>query len=616
VSAALENSGSRQPERRAWALAAAIALLTAAIYAVVVDYSFVEYDDTLYVTHNERVQSGLSWQTFRWALTTDHDYNHIPLTWLSHLLDVEMYGLAPAGHHLTSVVFHVSNTLLLFAFFFAATGRLARSAFVSAVFALHPLHVESVAWVAERKDVLSTFFLFSALLAYLRFSRAPGAARMLLVTVLYALALAAKSMVMTLPFLLLLLDFWPLRRIPAGFWRGPGSWRERFARAELSARLIEKLPLFALTLGVVAITATAQSQAIVDLEHFPLSQRLAAIPTAYAMYLSKAFWPEGLSVLYAHPGRAISLPFGAAAGLGGVAATLFFLRAAGRLPWAPVGWFWFLGLLVPVIGIVQAGNQIIADRYSYVSLTGLSVLVAWGLPQLSGGSSLAARLRCVAGTVAVLGLAGATLAQLPVWRSTPALFSRVVALDDRNHVAHGILGLGLMLEDRHEEAFYHYTRAAQLMPKKHPLLLRLAQRLARRGELEFATEVVLRELEFAPGDTAARNELALLWVRRGELEIAARELRALLEHAPGNARAHGSLAQLDLSAGRSAAAREGYERAVAIRPDWADARLGLARSLARLGELESARQQAAEALRLAPADPEVRALVGALGAEP
>ena len=380
----LKNEGRfeqmNKPTRKYWVpcICLTLALATLISYSQVLNHDFIDFDDDMYVTRNENVQKGLTWQNIKWAFTTNQAYNWHPLTWLSHMLDCQLFGLKPAGHHFTSVLFHIANTLLLFLVFKSMTGNLWRSAFVAALFALHPLHVESVAWIAERKDVLSTLFWLLTMAAYVRYVRKPGPKWYLLTILAFAMGLMAKPMLVTLPFILLLLDYWPLARFQFGQNIKDTEWKI------LYRLFVEKIPLFIITIitSVITFIVPKGSGAVPGLKELSLMPRLTNALISYVKYIEKMFWPSRLAVFY--PRAVDAIPTWQI-----LAALLLLLIISGLAVWLArsrkyllVGWLWYLGILVPVIGLVQVGDQAMADRYTYVSLIGLFIIVVWGLNDL------------------------------------------------------------------------------------------------------------------------------------------------------------------------------------------------------------------------------------------
>jgi len=462
------------------AVALALAAAAAAPYLVAgVSRSFVNLDDDLYVYGNPHVSAGLTWAGVRWAFTAFQASNWHPLTWLSHMLDVSLFGLAAYGHHLTNILLHALATALLFTALRRLTGAIWPSAFVAALFGVHPLHVESVAWVAERKDVLSGVIFALVLLAYERFARRGSRGRMLPVALLLALGLAAKPMLVTVPFLLLLLDFWPLGRLrPAAGGPVPGRPRVPWARL-----LAEKTPLLLLAAASSVVTYAAQEAggSVARLGCFPPAVRLANAAVSVVVYLNNVFWPTDLSVFYPLPLQALPpwMVAGAALALAAVSAAV--LAALRRRGYLAVGWFWFLGMLVPVIGIVQVGEQMRADRYLYLPLTGLGVLVAWGLPELLRGwrrGGVALGVAAVAG-LALLG--GVAAERARDWRDAPTLFSRALAVTPNNRLIVHYLCSALILERRYNEAGGCLTEAVRVWPWDTEARAELADLMRQQG---------------------------------------------------------------------------------------------------------------------------------------
>jgi len=453
----------RVPEsrRRELAVAAALVIAIAFTYRAVPGFDFIQFDDTVYVLENPIVLGGLTRADVARALTSFHTGNWIPLAWISHMLDVEVFGITPAGPHAVNAALHALNTLLVFGVLRAATGALWPAAFVAAAFALHPTRVESVAWIAQRKELLATALALCATAAWIGWVRRARPACRAAALGAYFLALAAKPIAVGLPFLFLLLDVWPLGRTPlaapaAAPPRAPGGARQLVA---------EKLPLFALTAISSAVTFIAQSSAgaVGDLRHYPLAVRAATALVAYPTYCASALWPAGLSVYYQHP-----LGFAAWKVAGGavflIAASAGALAAARRAPAVAVGWFWFLGWLFPVIGLVQIGGAWRADRYTYFAFTGLSVAAAWGAAALLARRP---RVRPLAALLAVAVLSAWSLVsqrQLAHWHDTRTLFEHALAVDPTNAMAHASLGTYAESEGRYADALAHYDEAYRLAP--------------------------------------------------------------------------------------------------------------------------------------------------------
>jgi tetratricopeptide (TPR) repeat protein len=642
-------------------IVAALVLATVAAYTPVWQFDFVAIDDPQYVYANPHLADGLTATSVAWAFTSGREANWHPLTWLSHLIDVELYGLEPGGHHVTNLLLHVAGTLLLFGLFQRMTGAIGPSAFVAGVFAVHPLHVESVAWVAERKDVLSACLFFLTLHAYVSYVRRPGLGRSLTVAACFAAGLMSKPMLVTLPFVLLLLDYWPLGR-----------------RA-----IAEKLPLIAMAVASSVVTFLVQQRfgAVKTLESFPLGVRLQNGMASYADYLRDAIWPAKLGVFYPFPpfvptGRVVV----AAALIAALTAAAFFWRR--RAPYAAVGWLWFVGMLVPVIGIVQVGGQARADRYMYLPLVGLSVAVAWLAADFVRRQP-ARRLVALGGTIAIAGLAVATHAQVQHWRNTVDLWSHTARVTDdatnfgvyfglaeylreydrpaeaiveyeaairrRPEYAESHYGLGQALIDagQPERAFTAFAEAVRLKPDYVEARMALGLMLARAGRAaeaipHFSEAVRLRPaiadghrhlglalavtgrlvealprlseaVRLDPASSAARNDYGLALMESGRLDEAAVQFGEALRLDPHSADAHHHVGELFLKQGRIPEALARLSEAVRLEPTFVDARLSLALAYARAGRRDEAARELREVLRIDPANARARAALAAMG---
>ena len=489
------------PIGRTAALCAALLLLLAACFAPVLRNGFVNYDDDVYVTANPMLGKPLATDTLRWAFTTFRASNWHPVTWLSHRADVALFGFDARGHHLTSLALHAANTLLLFLLLSRCTGAVWRSVGAAALFGIHPLHVESVAWVAERKDVLSTFFLLLTLLAYRRYLGGRDARSYAAVLLFFSLGLLAKPMLVTLPVLLLVLDFWPL-----------GRWRDRRNPGDTLRRLLtEKAPLLALALlsGAVTLAAQARGGAVKTFGEYPFAERLGNALVSTARYLGKTLWPEGLVVFYPHPGGSLSAGTIALSALLLAAVTACVLLAAKRRPFLAAGWGWYLVTLSPVLGLVQIGAQAMADRYTYVPLAGLFVAALWGAAD--GRPRRRRRDAVLAAAVAalLLPLAAATRHQVGVWRDSVSVFEHALIWTRGNFVAHDNLATALLQQGREREALLHAVAALRIRPDREPgRYLRLGRALLAEGLYGEAAEVLEGALRMAPADQEAARLLA------------------------------------------------------------------------------------------------------------
>ena len=452
------------PAKRALVLSLLLAAFTLAIYNQATHFSFLNFDDDRYVTQNPHVQAGLTVDTVKWALTSTSEANWHPLTWISHALDCQFFGLNPSGHHLISILLHALNAVLLFLLLWEGTGRMELSFFVAITFALHPVNVESVAWVAERKNVLSTMFFLLTLGAYGWYAHSPGWKRYLAVATLFVCGLASKPMLVTLPFVLLLLDYWPLRRIQTSQGESAEPGPSPIPQTTVRMLVIEKLPWLALSAASALITMRAQrAGGAVIAATFPFSVRLKNGLYSYLMYAWKAIWPAKLAPLYPHPGYSLPVWKAVMAMLFLMAVSAFVVRFHSRR-YLLVGWLWFLGMLVPVIGIVQAGNQAMADRYAYIPLIGLFVVIAWGTADLADRAKLHRTWKVVLAGFVVLALAVSAYRQAGYWRSSLDLWGHTLEVTKNNFVAEDQFGGALVEQGRADEAYPHFLRAARLAP--------------------------------------------------------------------------------------------------------------------------------------------------------
>jgi protein O-mannosyl-transferase len=442
------------PEKRNLIACLALVVATLAIYNPVTHYPFVNYDDDRYVTENRHVREGLTADSIAWAFTATVQANWHPLTWLSHELDYSLFRNNPAGHHFTSVIIHAANAVLLFLLLTWATGRFGPTLFVAALFAMHPIEVESVAWVAERKNVLCCLFFLLTLWAYGWYAKKPSWDRYLVVAAVFAAGLASKPMVITLPFVLLLCDYWPLNRTDAN---GPThSWRRL---------VLEKLPLFALSAVNALITLRLQqiAGAVKTVAGLSFTVRLGNAIYAYAMYLWKMIWPVRLAPLYPHPGNSLA-PWKVTTAAVLLATITVLVLKYDKPRYLRVGWFWFLGTLMPVIGLVQIGEAAMADRYAYIPLIGIFVIVAFGAADWAARRNSSRLLGAVA-TLLFIALAVLTHRQIGYWQSSLDLWSHTLAVTTNNFVAEDNVAGALILEGREEEAYPHFEAAARINPQ-------------------------------------------------------------------------------------------------------------------------------------------------------
>ena len=598
-----------------------LALITLLLYLPVWQHGFVGYDDPDYVTENRVVQGGLTWRGVEWAFTTFHASNWHPLTWLSHMLDCEVFGLDAGAQHLVNLLFHVANAVLLFILLLRLTNAMWPAAFVAALFAWHPLHVESVAWIAERKDVLSTFLGLLTLLAYERYARqavdrsqSESSSKRLtaygLTLLLFALGLMAKPMLVTLPFVMLLLDYWPLQRmsLPAldrsrrreeadsteqrnrppphvgGYGGTPGtsgSAPEPAIAANYFVRLcLEKVPFLALSVASCMVTFLAQkAQAVVSLEQLPVSFRLGNAALAYAKYLLKTVWPIDLAVFYPTP---VHLPWMQVAGAVLCLAIISWCvwRARREQPYLLTGWLWFLGTLVPVIGLVQVGKQAMADRYTYLPLIGIFIIVAYGVRDLTSHFRWKSGFIGTAATGALAGCLLVTYHQLQFWQNSVTLFTRTLAVTRNNAVAQINLGVALEKLNRKAEAMAHYREAVRLDPRSAEAHMDLANLLDAAGKTDEATAHFQEALRLEPNSLQVRCNVGAHLTRMDQFDEAMQQFAVAARLAPDDPRPLYLMGKARLRQGHSAEAVAHFRAALKLDPNDVHTLTFLARTLA------------------------------------
>lgn len=482
-----------------------LALVTLAVYYPVIHHPFSNYDDAEYVTDNTAIQHGITLSFLRWAATSTEHANWHPVTWISHALDWKLFGPMAAGHHFTSLLLHALNVVLLFWFLTAVTKSMPRSLLVAGLFALHPMNVESVAWIAERKNLLCTFFFLLALLAYARYARRPAVGRYLLVALVFALSLASKPMVVTFPFVLLLLDYWPLQRIQG--WIAP-SLEFPAPQFPFWKLVLEKLPLLALSAADCVLTVIAQQKvsAIRAGAAFPLSLRLENVIFSYAAYLWKLIWPVHLAVLYPYPTGGIAAWRLAICAALVIAISILVWRRRTQ-PYLLTGWLWFLGVFVPVIGVIQVGEQGMADRYAYLPLIGVFLAIVWGgfdVAQAAGKRATSSA--AIAAVVILAGLAGLSRRQLGFWSSNYDLWAHTAAVTENNVAAEDVAGSELLLRAMNQglnyssEAQVHFQRALQINPNDSEALMDVGADLQIHGKLPEALEHYQHALRYVDDD--------------------------------------------------------------------------------------------------------------------
>ena len=539
-------------------------------------HEFINYDDEEYVTENVHVLNGLNWPDVKWAFTTGHTGYAHPVTWLTHQLDCQLYGTWAGGHHLTSLVIHTVNSLLLFLLFWRMTRDLWPSAFVAALFAIHPLHVESVAWVAERKDVLSGLFFLLTLHAYAAYAAKPQAGRYLLTLGLFVLGILSKPMLVTVPCLLLLLDYWPLRRLTF-----PASKHDPASRFSVGRLILEKVPFALIAALWSLLTFAVQSDTGATAKaHLGFGHRIANALVSYAMYVWNTFWPQDLALFYPYPR---TLPAGMVIMSVALLVLISVLCLAKRRssPYLIIGWLWFLGMLVPVIGFIQVGEQARADRYTYLPQIGLCLLVTWGAMELFAKWRRGREALAIIAWLITTGLTALSYVQASYWRNSETLWHHSLAVTSDNHIAQNNLGNELMKKGRLDEAVVHLRKALEILADYPEAQNNLGYALANKGNWAEAITFYRAAIRSRPNYPKARNNLAIALAEVGKTDEALAEFHETLR----------------------------------IDRDYQEAHCNLAIVLLRLGRRDEAVAHLREALRLKPADAEVRAQLRQLGFE-
>jgi protein O-mannosyl-transferase len=569
-----------------------------AVYWQVRNYPFVNYDDRPYVTQNKYVLDGLTLKSIAWCFTAVHSSNWHPLTWLSHMLDCQLYGMNPGEHHLTNVLFHILNTLLLFFVLKKMTGDFWQSSFVAALFALHPLHVESVAWVAERKDVLSTFFWIMTLWNYTRYVERSGFDRYLLVLLCFILGLMAKPMLVTLPFVLLLLDYWPLNRFQfekSGY--GNKSEHGRFPLA----LILEKIPLFVLSAASSVVTYLAQksSGSVSPLDTIPFKVRIANAMVSYVSYIGKMIWPHNLSVFYPYP-KDILLWKIAGASFLLLAITVVVFRMVKTKPYFAVGWLWYIVTLVPVIGLVQVGMQAMADRYTYVPLIGIFIIVAWGTPDIVSKCRYN-RIALAAITTVVLTILMITSRfQVTFWSNSTTLFEHAINVTDDNSVAHVNLGQALAEHGNTEAAVRHFYEALRIKPNLVAPHLNLGVALREEGKLNEAINHFTTALRLKSDCAEAQYELGDTLNKKGDFSGAIKHYQEAIRIKPDYAKAYNNLGAILAYQNKGKEAIGCFYKALQIDSSYAPAHYNLGKIFANQGRVKESILNYRKALLFSP----------------
>jgi tetratricopeptide (TPR) repeat protein len=582
------GAGRYEQRWRVAAVCLGLAAITFAVFSQTLHHDFIDFDDNVYVGDNPMVAPGLTLQGIVWAFTHVYSCNWHPLTWLSHMLDCQLYGLNPAGHHLTNVLLHTATVIALFLVLRQMTGALWRSAFVAAVFAIHPLRVESVAWVAERKDVLSGLFFMLTIGAYVRYARRPwSAARYGLVVLLFAMGLMCKPMLVTLPVVLLLLDYWPLQRVEP---------------RKLSGLALEKLPLLALSAAVAVATLLVQNEAIQSSESFSPPLRLANALAACKIYLVQMVYPAGLAVFYSFPHNG---PSAWEAVFNGTLLAILSAVAWGERrtrPWLLTGWVWYLVMLLPVVGFIQVGKQAHADRYTYLPQIGIYVALTWLAAEWRVSRGLLGGF--MAGVLAVLMVCA--WKQTAYWQNSETLWAHALACTTDNYTAHINFGDTLLQKGRVGEAITHGRQAVQLRPDLAQAHNNLGNALRQNGSLDEAIIHFQKALQLKPRYADAHNNLGTALFQKGKADEAVMHFQKALQISPNYAGTHCNLGLAFFLLGRTDEAIAQYQKALQLKPDYEEAHKNLGLAFFRQGRMDEAIAQYQKALELKPGNIEAQ----------
>jgi len=541
-----------------------LAVCTVAVYWQVLSFDFIDYDDTKYVTENYHIQAGLTPTSIRWAFTTLHAGFWQPLVWLSFMLDFEIYGLNPAGFHATNLAFHTINTVLLFLFLHLTTQTVWRSWFVAFFFALHPLHIESVAWVAERKDVLSTFFFMLTLLSYYWYIKKPSLRQYALIILLFILSLSSKAMLVSVPFLLLFLDYWPFGRYNLTPLRD--MTREHFKTALLLLK--EKVPFFiiAFFFSILTIFTQKTGGAVVSQAIHPIGMRIANALTSYVTYIGKMFFPYDLAVLYPFP-SSISTAKAWAAALLLLAITWIVLKLRKTRPYMAFGWFWYTVSIFPVIGLVQVGPQAMADRFTYIPLIGLFITCVWGFHEITAHLRLKKIFISLTAFLIILFYSTLCWQQVSYWKDTFTLFKQALAVTENNYVAHAGLGNLFSKQGKLEEAADHFRSALEIAPGYKTAHIGYGITLAKMQRMQEAETHFRKALEIDTTFTTAHFNLGLTLYKKQQLATAAHHFEQVLLQQPDHPKAHYYLGNILAHQGKKTEAIMHFHKALALLPN-------------------------------------------------
>jgi len=574
-----------------------LVIATLAVYWQLRNYEFVGFDDDVFIIQNSKVQNGLTLESIRWAFSYDNMTYWHPLTWLSYMLDIQLYGMNPGGHHMTNVLLHIVNAILLFIIFNKMSGELWKSAAVAALFALHPLNVESVAWVVERKNVLSTLFWMLTLLTYNYYAERPKIYRYVLTLGVFVLGLMAKPMLVTLPFVLLILDLWPLKRFHFQQLSGDHPKPVRFPKlkrlkeSDIFALFLEKIP-FLIFSGIsvyLSFLSMRHRGLVIAANEISMYHRITNALVSYVNYIGKMFWPRNLAVFYPFP-DAVQLWKAIGAFLLLISLSIAAMRSLKKRPYLGVGWLWYLGTLLPVIGLLQAGLwPAMADRFAYVPLIGLFVVIAWGIPDLMAGWRFKVEgLGTMTAAVLIILMTTSWL-QVRYWKNSVMLFKHAIEVTDNNYIMHNNLGFALTARGRPDEAIKHYKEALRINHDFEEANINLGLALLSQGKLDECVDYYQEVLRVKPGYAKVHNNLGVVFWRLGKTEEATVHFQEAVLIDPDYAEAHNSLGAALVFKGKNEMAIAHLQEALRLKPDYAMAERNLSKAIAaqkRIGDAD------------------------------
>jgi protein O-mannosyl-transferase len=567
-------------------------------YSQVQNHEFINYDDDKYIKESSLVQAGLTNENIIRVFTTTHFGGWQPITSISYILDYQLYGLNSKGYLLTNLFFHIANSLLLFLILFRMTGAIWQSAFVAAIFALHPLNVESVAWVAERKNVLSTFFLLLTIWAYIQYTEKPTFKRYGLVFLLFAFGLMSKSMLVTLPFVLLLLDYWPLERFKLGRSevKFKATQKDKYfdGKKNILKLVLEKFPLLILSALCSIVTLILLKKARVGesatQDQLSILTILTNVMISYFDYIWKMLWPKGLAILYAHPGNTLAAWKGVLCGIALLIITIISIKLIKKAPYFAIGWFWYLGTLIPVIGFIRLGNHLIADRYAYLPLIGIFVIIAWGVPELLKEWYYRKNVLKVSAGILILTLMLITWIQVSHWKNSITVFKHAIKVTDKKYpnfaVIHNNLGNTLFADLRIEEAIDHLKMAVDINPSYIKAHQNLGIALFADQKIEEAIDHLKMAIKLSPNHAQVHYNLGIALFANQKIEKAISYYKTAIKLKPNYTKAHYNLGYALLQKGEIKEAAYHFRATLKLRPNFVEARDKLEFALLRLQELE------------------------------